>query len=322
MFDSNEVRKELARRYNTTFIDVCLKDGIKTYLFGGVIRDTLMGKDWKDADVRLCIPLPFEERDKRAEAVLQEAGITVKSKIPSPNFTVYRFVPDGSSSTMDIDMSVVSELDATPPDFTINSLLFDLGSNELMDAFGAVEDIGKKVIRTVGGPEVRFSSEPQMMFRAVKCACQFGFDIEPATLKAMQKLSDTTKATLKSIADKEWGGLTEWLLAQVFRGLKYDPPRFEKLWNDAGLVSAFIGFVSERLGRMPESFLLRKPVFKEDASYSYEDALSIFLGAVAREIDAKDPQAVFDGTVSLFGILSPKEFGDFVIDASKIAYRA
>ena len=61
-------------------------------------------------------------------------------------------------------------------------------------------------------------------------------------------------------------------------------------------------------------------MFSEDKKYSYEDALSLFISNVAREVDPKNRKDTFEKIVKLFHLNKPTVYGDFVIDTSKIIY--
>ena len=181
-FNPEEANKELRERYNIHFVDLLIQNGYKTYLFGGSLRDMVLGKEWKDADIRAWIPLPQKERDEKMEEILKEAKIEIKAKIIfNEKFTIYRFLPTGSKSEGVIDFTVVTNQFEVIPDFTMNGLYFDLEKKELVDPHNALEDIQERVIRTVLDPMEQFKLEPHMIYRAVKCACQFGFDIEEKT---------------------------------------------------------------------------------------------------------------------------------------------
>ena len=59
----------------------------------------------------------------------------------------------------------------------------------LLDLFGGIDDLNKKVIRCVGNPEERFTEDALRIMRAVRFAGQLGFSIEEKTKQAASKLS-------------------------------------------------------------------------------------------------------------------------------------
>jgi poly(A) polymerase len=74
-------------------------------------------------------------------------------------------------------------------DFTINGLLLDPITNEVLDFVGGRKDLDARIIRAIGDPELRFTEDKLRMLRAVRFAARFGYAIDPATLKAIQKLA-------------------------------------------------------------------------------------------------------------------------------------
>ena len=74
-------------------------------------------------------------------------------------------------------------------DFTINGLLLDPETNEILDYVGGRADLSARIIRAIGDPERRFTEDKLRMLRAVRFAARFGYEIEPATLTAIQKLA-------------------------------------------------------------------------------------------------------------------------------------
>jgi tRNA nucleotidyltransferase/poly(A) polymerase len=320
-FNAEEAQQELHKRYNLHFVDVLIKNGAKVYLFGGALRDMVMGKDWKDADIRVWIPLPPKERDAKAEALLKEANIKIKSITPfGEDFTVFRFLPEGSASNVGIDLSVVSDQWRIGPDFTINGLYFDLETSELIDQFNAVEHIENKVLRTAKEPMMQFTEEPYMIFRAVKAACQFDLAIDEETYAAMKELAPATEKTLGLVADNAMPAFTEWFLGNIFRGLNYDPQMFLRLWNDTGLTNILMEFIAARLRLSAGSRVFSLVVFEEGKKCGFEETINIFLSSIARELDPEHPNEIFGKIIRLLLITAPKKYDDFVIDNQKIHY--
>jgi hypothetical protein len=320
-FNGEKLYGELKERYNIDFADLFIKNNFKIFLFGGSLRDVLVGKDWKDADIRVLVPLPQKEREEKAEALLKEAGIDIgdtKTRF-GDQLTVYRFLPKGSISEYVIDFGVADDESAAPPDFTVNSLFFDLETKELVDRFGAVEDIKNNIIRSIGDPEQKFKEDPVRIFRVIKAVCQFDFDIDPETLRAMKNNIGNTENLFEIIADKKSPIFTEWFLSNVFRSFKYNAAKSKDLWNKVGITKVFINFISKRLNLTPKDYVL-EDIFEKNEHIEYEESLSVFLDATARAVNPADPKKSFKEIVELFHITEPDRFGDFIIDTSKISY--
>ncbi len=78
--------------------------------------------------------------------------------------------------------------DATRRDFTLNTLLQNLHTGEIVDPLGrAFADLEAGILRTPTDPKVTFEDDPLRMLRAVRFAARFGFTIEPFTWKAVRQ---------------------------------------------------------------------------------------------------------------------------------------
>lgn len=311
---------EAARRYDLSFVRRARERGGRALIFGGAIRDAVLGKAWKELDIRIIFPLSLAERDSLMESVLAESGVAAPVKISLGDaLTVYRFVPPGSASSVDIDLSVARDLADAGPDFTVNGLYLDMGTGEIIDGYGALDAISRRVIRTAGVPAEQVVAEPHITFRAVKAACQFGFGIDEETRAAAKANAGALSGPLASLADRTIGGLTEWMLANVFKGLKYDPARFASLWDELGVTPVFGGFLRDRLSAPGEFFEIGTTLDPVGGD-RYEAALSAFFSAAARALDPQNPEAIFERAVNLFALREPKRFEDFVVDSAQIKF--
>ena len=59
----------------------------------------------------------------------------------------------------------------------------------LVDLFGGMEDINRKIIRCVGDPVERFTEDALRMLRAVRFSAQLGFTVEENTKAALARMS-------------------------------------------------------------------------------------------------------------------------------------
>jgi poly(A) polymerase len=79
------------------------------------------------------------------------------------------------------------EEDAFRRDFTVNALFYDIGTFSIIDYTGGLQDLERRVIRSIGEPEVRFLEDPVRMLRAVVLAARLEFTIDEDSLEAIAR---------------------------------------------------------------------------------------------------------------------------------------
>ncbi len=77
-----------------------------------------------------------------------------------------------------------AEEDAFRRDFTINGLFYDIATHSVIDYVGGLEDLERRLIRSIGDPRVRFVEDPVRMFRAAVLGARLGLDLDPAVIDA------------------------------------------------------------------------------------------------------------------------------------------
>ena len=79
------------------------------------------------------------------------------------------------------------EADLSRRDFTVNAIAQDALTGRIIDPYGGVRDIVRRVIRGVGNPDDRFREDPLRVLRAVRFAAQLQFDLDAETASAMRR---------------------------------------------------------------------------------------------------------------------------------------
>jgi len=166
--------------------------GHQAYLVGGCVRDLLLGRTPKDFDVATdARPDRVSELFEYSEQVGAHFGVVLVRENTS-QVEVATFRSDASYSDGRRPDAVRFESDprqdALRRDFTINALLLDPDTNEVLDFAGGREDLCRGVIRAIGDPEARFREDHLRLIRAVRFAARLGFAIEPATMAAIRRL--------------------------------------------------------------------------------------------------------------------------------------
>lgn len=199
--DKFTIPKEVSR-----VTDVLKKAGFEAYLVGGCVRDLFMDKKPKDWDVATnalpdqiisLFPKTFYENVFGTVAVVDE------SKTDDPSNETYKVIEvtpyriEGTYSDSRRPSSVVFtrniEDDLKRRDFTINAIAYDPENGQIIDLFGGVLDLSKKLIKSVGDPDDRFNEDGLRILRAIRFHVELNFELDSTTEKAIYKNRDILK---------------------------------------------------------------------------------------------------------------------------------
>jgi poly(A) polymerase len=180
------------------------------YLVGGGVRDLMLGRRPKDFDVATSAH-PQEIRGLfRNSRLIGRRFPLVHVFFGSTNIEVATFRQGGGENDdlgdflirQDNTFGTPAE-DAFRRDFTVNALFYDPRTFRVIDYAGGVRDLVQRLIRTIGEPELRMREDPVRMIRAVRLAAKLGFEIEPATARAIEQCAgDLTKASAPRLVEE------------------------------------------------------------------------------------------------------------------------
>src|SRR5229473_2043487 len=186
--------------------------GGRALLVGGCVRDELMGKQPKDWDVEV-----YGIEPARLREVLDQFGDV---NVVGEAFTVYKLgadldvgLPRRERKTgrghrgffIEGDPSMTIEDSARRRDFTINAILQDPLTGDIIDPFHGRADIEKKLMRAVSAET--FGEDSLRVLRAAQFAARFEFEIESGTVALCREidLSDLP-------SERIWGEMEKLLL--------------------------------------------------------------------------------------------------------------
>jgi tRNA nucleotidyltransferase/poly(A) polymerase len=291
------------------------------YLYGGFLRDMVLEKRPKEGDFLLVNNMPTKDFEIVVEKILGARGFIVLGKISKSTGTNYHYLPSKDSSLDSvIDINLAQTIENKDYDFTINSLSFNLTTRKLADVYGALPDLDNKILRTVSNPQVAFSRKPLLIFRVIKCVCQLDLHIEQSTENALGQKSHHARETLEYVANNPNTLLSEWMLDNIFRGMKYNPERYFELCESLGIIEVFLSFIAEKFTLNMSSKHTPSPIFKNTGLGIYEYNLSVFLSFLINHTDAPHKKALFEKLKEILGIRTLYKFHPVGIDADTISY--
>jgi len=176
-------------------------NGYKAYVVGGFVRDFVEGKDSNDIDILIdkdgddnpaisFVNLIADDEECSGKAIYETFGV---GKLDILGYKVEFVMPRAEKYNEDSRNPEVKKIDvksdALRRDFTINTLMLDLKTREVLDPTGrGIADIKSKVIRSAN-PDVdqMIYDDPLRMLRAIRFMVQKDFVIDTELLEAITK---------------------------------------------------------------------------------------------------------------------------------------
>jgi len=182
-----------ARALATSIVRSLREAGYVAYFTGGCVRDLLLARRPKDFDVATSAPPDVLLKIfPRAGLVGAHFGVVLVQQ-GGEQIEVATFRSDLEYRDGRHPESVAFETDPKQDvlrrDFTINALLLDPLSGEVLDFVDGRTDLAAKRIRAIGDPERRFREDHLRLLRAVRFAAGLRFEIEPGTFAAIRDLA-------------------------------------------------------------------------------------------------------------------------------------
>ena len=216
--------------------------GFRAWIVGGAVRDLVLGRKPKDADLASAAPPETVERlFDRTHAVGKAFG-TVRVHLEGTELEVTTFRHEGRYADgrrpEEVAWGATPEEDARRRDFTANALYLDPLNDELLDPTGGLDDIAAGRLRCVGDPAERFAEDGLRLWRLARFGARYEWDVEPATLSAARASLEALRGVSAERVFAELVALGEgrraWLALSLLREAGVIGWYFEHLEADLG----------------------------------------------------------------------------------------
>lgn len=173
-------------------VDVLQAAGHEAFLCGGCVRDLVLGTAPKDWDVATSArPEAVEALFARTVGVGRSFGVMLVV-LEGRSYEVATFRIDSQAGDGRRPAAVrfcSAAEDVRRRDFTVNALLYDTDSAEVIDYVGGLDDLRAGQIRAVGAAAERLQEDYLRMLRAVRFTARLGFAMAPDLLEAIRELA-------------------------------------------------------------------------------------------------------------------------------------
>ncbi len=179
--------------YGKQIITELKRNGYDAYFVGGFVRDRLLNIQSKDIDITTnASPNQVISLFKRVKETGKKYG-TVTILLDQFKYEVTTFRSDGAYKDNrrpdEVFYSDNIEDDVARRDFTINALVMD-ENEQIKDFYNGLDDLEKRLIRTINNPLERFDEDALRMLRAFRFVSKLDFDIEENTFNAISQLKE------------------------------------------------------------------------------------------------------------------------------------
>jgi len=163
--------------------------GFAGYFVGGAVRDIHLGRALKEVDIATdALPADLKKLFKRTVLVGEAFGVVCvfdnELQFEVATFRQERGYTDGRHP--DIIAPGTLEQDVARRDFTVNGLVLDPTSGDVLDYVGGLTDLDQQLLKAIGEPAARMQEDYLRALRAARFAAVLDFRLDPATQSAVR----------------------------------------------------------------------------------------------------------------------------------------
>jgi tRNA nucleotidyltransferase (CCA-adding enzyme) len=326
----------------------------RALIVGGFVRDTLLQKKPKDADIEVygvdagrlenLLDQLFPEqvlKTGKAFSVLKVNlgdGLDLDVSIPRRDSKMpdNDEVSDDKNFIINGDPSMTIEEAARRRDFSFNAMAMDPLTGEVFDPFGGTEDLEKRQIRVTD--EILFPEDALRVYRAVQFAARMNLTVEPKSFQFMKEMVDKDRldrlkkervlVELDKLLTKSEKPSVGFELARELGIIKKYYPEVhalidlpqEKEWHPEGDVWIHTLMVVDEAAKI---------IHREGSNFTKEEQMQIMMGALCHDLGKATTTEEIDGKIRSRGheeagvepteiMLERLKFGKKVIEGAKV----
>lgn len=182
--------------------------GHGAWVVGGSLRDVLMGKQPSDWDVATsATPEETSRVFKRTIPTgIAHGTVTVLFRGGSYEVTTLRGEGAYSDSRRPDAVFFVKNIedDLARRDFTVNAIAFDPITGALIDPWGGLADLNRRVLTTVGAASERFSEDGLRVLRAARFVATLEFSLDGDTRAGISSALESFRKVSRERVRDEW----------------------------------------------------------------------------------------------------------------------
>lgn len=233
---TEKIPKNLQKAYLYIHKNLSQK-GFDAYLVGGTVRDLLLNRKIHDLDIatnaqpnqiKKIFPnhIPVGEQFGTIMVLYRTSDDVIPVEV-----TTYRsesLYKDGRHPDKIVWGKSIEE-DVLRRDFTVNGLYYNASSLEIIDYVDGMNDLGKKILRTIGDPRDRFTEDGLRPIRACRFAAVLNFKMNENMIPAIfdthsviksvswERIMDEIRKVQKSMnLDLFWKNMRETGIFHIF----------------------------------------------------------------------------------------------------------
>ena len=215
----------------------------RAYFVGGFVRDHFLKRETSDIDIEV-----YDINPQKFDEIMSELGAQGVGK----SYFVYKFKNFDISlprterkvgvghKAFEVEITNDEKIGARRRDFTINSLMINIFSLEVLDFYGGICDLQNQILRVVDNKT--FVEDSLRVYRGVQFAARFDLQIENKSFEIMRKMDtsdlsiERIRAELMKLFNANYQGYGLFLLRELglfekIFGVQISRERCEKIAN-------------------------------------------------------------------------------------------